>query len=384
MQQLQLAGASSPGLVERKIKISAVLDQGDDSEVKPMDPAKIRVMISEWRELENDGEDPQEEEEATGDQLASLDFRVRQGGTPFVDFAVWRPFGARFGRLLKFSAYLPLPSGGFQTKEINGPASFEDWKKSWRVFAFAMVVLKVASKTKLEKYEFKISKLNETYPGMWWIIGMADIRMRSEHMERVRRKIAREHAAFLLTVPSGTCVRKVGFDPMMPWDGVFRAAARDDHFWNENVDKKALMFAAHLRTSSQLADDGVGAVVESSFPASVAGAAGKARKRSRSASPEPKRKRGKKGAKEKKESSSDVRAPRDKGGSKGKNNDEKGRDGRYYREASGNQLCWTWNHSPNGCSTTCSNRRAHACEWCRKTDHRSIACSLKPIGWTPP
>ena len=139
-------------MVERKFKLSVVLDEGDDTEVMPLDPATIRTLIAEWRELENDGEDPQEDEEATGDQLATLDFRLRQGSTPFVDFAVWRPFGARFGRLLKFSAFLPLPSGGFQTKEINGPACFEDWKKSWRVFVFGMVALKAASKSKLEKY----------------------------------------------------------------------------------------------------------------------------------------------------------------------------------------------------------------------------------------
>ena len=140
----QMVGAAGAALVERKIKLSVVLDQGDDTEVMPLDPATIRTLIAEWRELENDGEDPQEDEEATGDQLATLDFRLRHCSTPFVDFAVWRPFGARFGRLLKLSAFLPLPSGGFQTKEINGPACFEDWKKSWRVFVFGMVALKAA------------------------------------------------------------------------------------------------------------------------------------------------------------------------------------------------------------------------------------------------
>jgi hypothetical protein len=249
---------STSGLAERRIKISSVMDQGDDSEVRAMDPEMVRRLVAEWRQFENDGEDPQEDEEATGDQLASLDFRLRQGSTPFVDFAVWRPYGARFGRLLKFSTYQLLATGGYQTKEINGPASFDEWRKSWRVFAFAMIVLKAATRSKLEKYETRIARLNEQYPAYWWVIGVADIRMRSEHMERVRRKLARETAANL--TPPGTST----FNPEMPWDSVFREAARDDPYWYENVDKKALMFATQLRSGRQLNDEGIGSVVEAS------------------------------------------------------------------------------------------------------------------------
>ena len=55
VQQVAVAATT----VERKIKLSAVLDQGDDTEVKPLDPVMIRTMIADWRELENDGENPQ-------------------------------------------------------------------------------------------------------------------------------------------------------------------------------------------------------------------------------------------------------------------------------------------------------------------------------------
>eukprot|EP00973_Karenia_brevis_P008652 1170737-Karenia_brevis.AAC.1 len=72
---------------ERKVKLAMVLDQADDSEVKPLPASALRRMIQEWKTLENDGEDPVEEEEATGDQLTALDFRVRSGLTPYADFA---------------------------------------------------------------------------------------------------------------------------------------------------------------------------------------------------------------------------------------------------------------------------------------------------------
>jgi hypothetical protein len=358
-----------------------------------MDPATVRKLIAEWRQFENDGEDPQEDQEATGDQLASLDFRLRQGSTPFVDFAVWRPYGARLGRLLKFSAFLPLASGGFQTKEINGPASFDDWLKSWRVFAFAMTVLKAATRSKLEKYEARIARLNEQYPAYWWVIGVADIRMRSEHLERIRRKLQREATAGM--TPLGTSA----FDADMPWDAAFREAARDEPFWYENVDKKALMFATQLRSSKQLNDEGIGSVVEAGANTSSSRLQPKRGRSPVSVSPDPGRlsKRARQRANIRKTKAtgkepeqrpalprdSSRRAPGGKGkNGKGGNRNGKG-DGRKSMDSSGSQLCWPWNHRANGCEASCPAMRAHACEWCLSTSHRSIACPKKPAGWTP-
>eukprot|EP00971_Amphidinium_carterae_P053588 1055630-Amphidinium_carterae.1 len=61
--------------------------------------------------------------------------------------------------------------------------------------------------------------------------------------------------------------------------------------------------------------------------------------------------------------------------------DQKRPDGRYFRNADGNEICFNWSRSPNGCGEPCVAARAHICEWCRKP-HRSIECPSKP-GWTP-
>jgi hypothetical protein len=375
-------------LVERKIKLSSVMDQGDDTEVRPMDPATVRRLIGEWRQFENDGEDPREDEEATGDQLASLDFRLKQGSTPFVDFGVWRPYGARLGRMLKFSAYYPLASGGFQSKEINGPGTFDEWLRSWRVFSFAMVVLKAATRSKLEKYELRIARLNEQYPAYWWVIALADIRMRSEHLERVRRKIVRDTAAN--NVAPGTCA----FNEAMPWDSAFREAARDDSFWYENVDKKAIMFATQLRTSKQINDEGIGSVVELGSSSSAKQPTAKRGRSPVSVSPQRSNRNArtsrdakkKKGRKTERPTAPrvDPKQPGDKGARKPSDNMMKGKDdGRHFLDSSGSPLCWAWNHKSNGCGNPCSMGRKHACEWCLSTNHRSIACNKKPAGWVP-
>ena len=81
------AGSVQPGvgivpgeLGSAKVKLASVLDQGDDTEIKPLGVLQLRDMIAKWKETANDGEEPQEGEEATGDQISALAFRIRSGG----------------------------------------------------------------------------------------------------------------------------------------------------------------------------------------------------------------------------------------------------------------------------------------------------------------
>jgi hypothetical protein len=113
-----------------------------------------------------------------------------------------------------------------------------------------MGVLKAATKTRLDKYQARIQKLAQTYP--WWIIGMADISMRREHLEKVRRKCLLKHAKG--TLPE--------LNPLKPWDIIFGEAAADDAYWSEHVEKKTLLLAAQLTTHSQAMDQGFGSLEE--------------------------------------------------------------------------------------------------------------------------
>ena len=51
----------------------------------------------------------------------------------------------------------------------------------------------------------------------------------------------------------------------------------------------------------------------------------------------------------------------------------KRQDGRFYVGPSGEQLCYTWNRSANGCAERCISQpaRAHLCEWCHG-EHRAV------------
>ena len=247
----------------------------------------------------------------------------------------------------------------------------------------AMVTLKAANRSRQEKYELRIQKLHETFPKFWWIIGLADIRMRSEHLERIRRKLMREATQ----VPAGGLPTKGAYDPNKPWDLAFREAARDELFWTEHVDRKALLFAAQLQSAAQLVDSGVGEVVQA---LSAVGPAVKLPKKRKAADSDSSSSHVKAEKKKKKKKKPKKRAkktgPPSGGNAPGKGAGGKGAakhsDGRFFRDEAGKQICWTWNHSADGCSTPCPADRVHKCEWCRGS-HRSLACNKKPEGWAP-
>ena len=349
-----------------KIRFSTVIDQGDDTEIRPLTTEELRRLLAEWIVNTNDGEDPTEEQEATGEQLAALNFRLRTGGTPFVDFGVWRPHGADLGRALRFSAYFLSPTGEFQRKELAGPASFTDWERSWRVFGFAMEVLGAATRTRLSRYRDQVAQLARDYPNFWWMVACADYTMRRSHLERIRRRLESEHAQLL------AAGLRSAFDPTRPWDSAFRDAARDSEFWAKEVDKKIIMFSTAQKSKGQLTDPGFGDLrLESSADH---GGHGRGRGRPGGEAADGAEMPEKKKPRRQKEKTW-QRKPGDGGAAgkgKGKNNDAKNAEGKYYRDSQGVALCWTGNRAPGGCSDPCPSKRSHVCEICRGS-HRACA-----------
>ena len=368
----QLANAIKEAVrpASKRICASRVLDQADDTEVMPLDPKVLSTMVEDWRVLENDGEEPTEEEEATSEQLASLEGRAKTGATPFVDFGVWRPFGYRMERALKFVVHQRQTDGSSSPKEINGPDSYTQWVKCWRVYSFAMVTLKLASRTRLQRYADRIRTLSEEWPQFWWVIGLADIKMRSETLERVRRECIRRKARGMLP----------DFDATKPWDVAYREAAADTDFWAKEVDKQIVMYCTSLRSAATIMDTGTGPIVEMK--------SGGSRKRAApldsesDASSVPKKRSNATRAKKKNKAKGKAHGPKKepqraqgaKAGGKGQalivdlaRADEKKADGAWTRDAAGCQICWAYNKGK--CGGNCPTGRAHACERCRSTAH---------------
>ena len=126
------------------------------------------------------------EEEASADQLAAPRGKLDLDVVPFADFGVFRPYSERLKRALRFQAQIWCPEEcSYVTRELPGPSSFEEWRRAWRVYRYALLVLGAASHAHLERYFERFQDLvvsHGTLGGnnLWWILALADQRMRSE------------------------------------------------------------------------------------------------------------------------------------------------------------------------------------------------------------
>ena len=72
---------------------------------------------------------------------------------------MFRPYGARLGKALKFVAKVWLPeSGAYANNALPGPPTFDEWRRSWRLFRFSMVVLGAASTARLDRYYERVQQ----------------------------------------------------------------------------------------------------------------------------------------------------------------------------------------------------------------------------------
>jgi len=84
----------------------------------------------------------------------------------------------------------------------------------------------------------------------WFIIYMADVRMRNEHFDRIRRHVERQHDREEL---AGI---KSDFDVSRPWNTVFAKAVADKDWWGDNLHRDAMLYLGRIRTAAQITDDG--------------------------------------------------------------------------------------------------------------------------------
>ena len=204
--------------------MSAIFDQADDTEITPWTPARMRSVMAAFK-ASNDDEEPEPDEEVSVDQLAALEFKLATGAAPCPDFGVWRPFGTRMARALKLTAHHLTPGGDYVPYEVPGPPDFGAWQAAFRVFSTAMRAMQAATHTRLLMYAKKNERFNDTYGALcWWLVAQADQRMRSEHMERIRRRLELEKQVAAATGNVHP------LDKAMPWDLCFKEAASDTKF----------------------------------------------------------------------------------------------------------------------------------------------------------
>ena len=204
----------------RAVKLSSVLDQTLDAPLVPIPPADVRALFASYRAKR--GAYPAADIEPTHDQLAALRQVVAADAPPYADFAVFGPHGRRLLQRLAFTSFVYNPDGSWQRRELPGPPTFEAWWSSWRVLRTALLLLDVVDPEHLDNYGEHVRALNLRYrQEAWFIVYTADVRMRSEHFERLRRVLEERFTA------AGQSAASSGFDPKRPWNAVFAEAVLD-------------------------------------------------------------------------------------------------------------------------------------------------------------
>ena len=357
---------------ERKLKMTQVLDQGDDTEFT-VEPESMRATWTQ-RVVALTGGYPQPEEEPTLEQLSALYRRTAiQDMGPYADFGVFVPFRSKALKASKFRTYV-LTADGYVTKELQGPANFTQWKACYKVYMMALLMLNIADQAVLHAYEAFVEKLVRSYPSAWHLIYAAEDQARNGQATRMRMMINME-------IREGGSPPK-GWEPTRPWNTVLRRLPGDAEYWREQVHNPALSWLAHgargqpktpielyatghlkeglVAVQPTVEDSGINVDTPKKNVNKVRREARKRRLASEKEELERYRKRG----------------PEEKGG--------KGKGGKGSGEKGQGQKCYGWNNGNGPCASLapgqeCASKvkRVHRCTICNSPGHPSRSCDQK-------
>ena len=220
------------------LNVGRVLDQRMTDEITYLPSGDVVKMLDRYIKIFE--MEPPPPKAPTLDQLTALHFSLQNDRTPFADLGVFGKYGHRRARAMSFTGLVPGPGGTLQTTEILGPPNLEAWKESYDVLFSALIMLDTVRRPQLAAYRSKICLLHAQYgPQTWALLYQADVRCRSEFMDRLRyRLLAKHNAALQASLPST-------FDTAHPWDSVWAAATVDADFWKQEYEVNALLIKAN-------------------------------------------------------------------------------------------------------------------------------------------
>lgn len=252
-QAAQAAPTAQPPVTAappRKIKLAGITSQVDDTEVTVTSEKELVEMYLEYERVYGKNERPQKDTEPTSDQLSAVQHLLQAGLPPYVDFAIWGPYGHRIERKLKLQGFSIGRDGVLRTVELQGPPNITSWLASYNVLVTALVMTKAVDLGVLTQYRTQIERLHDRYSAKAWaIVYQADVRFRLELIERVRRECAAEHE---IAVQNGGTTK---WDPKKPWSYAWRKALALDGFWREEVVEPALLLLTKVAGLNEVVAD---------------------------------------------------------------------------------------------------------------------------------
>ena len=104
-----------------------------------MDAAAVRALHARFV-ASIDNVEPESDEECDGAQLQAVKSKLDADVVPYADFGVFGPRGARFAKIVKYTAQVWDPTTCTYTpKEFKGPRTLDEWRVHWRENSFALL-----------------------------------------------------------------------------------------------------------------------------------------------------------------------------------------------------------------------------------------------------
>eukprot|EP00435_Cladocopium_sp_Y103_P026713 s4904_g6.t1 len=243
--------AATPGTSSaahrRKIKLSTIISQVDDSEVFVAEEKEILKCYQRYETVFGTGERPAKDCEPTAEQLSGVLHLLSVGQPPYTDFSVFGPFGHRMMKRIRLSGYNIERDGSLKTVELYGPNNVGTWLQSYNVLLTILVMADAVDLGNLQRYRTHVERLAERYgQKVWSVIYQADVRCRLEQMERLKRKLAAEHEAAV------TAGKTTDFDDKRPWNAVWAHAVNDETFWREEVTEPCMLILTKITSSNEI------------------------------------------------------------------------------------------------------------------------------------
>jgi hypothetical protein len=215
------------------IKLSLVTNQADDRLAPKLNTAELDACYANYRTVFDDY--PTVDNEANADQLGAFKYLLDHDEI-YVDFAVFGPHAIRIKHKLKMRGMSMDASGHLIPVQINGPPTFYLWSKCFGTLLTCLVSHNAAALGAIEAYKSWIQEYNDRYGSTCWhVIYQADVRMRQEQLERVRRRLTDAHAAALRA--GGT----TAFDPTRPWKLAFSTCLLETAWWKKEVEDPCML-----------------------------------------------------------------------------------------------------------------------------------------------
>ncbi len=230
------------------VQLSTVCDQTSNREVPKLSDEEVTRAYGRY--TERMGSAPAEEEEPTTEQLTAVAHLLASQVPPYVDFALFGPHQQRLRKRLRFTGLQLAADGSLRHAELLGPPTLEDWESCYRILSTCLIMFDAVTPACLDRYRYMIADFIRFYsPTAWSIVYQADVRMRLEHMQSLRRR------ALTLISERPDEAARLQLTPEKPWDWVWKQAVWDsEKFWNRQVVTPCLLVLSRSANLTRLVD----------------------------------------------------------------------------------------------------------------------------------